>query len=1807
VLLLLALVLSALVVVGAAPLARAATGDVVHVAHAAAAGNTTSQAVRIPDSVVPGDRLLLFLTANSTTSVQAPAGWSDVEQVDGSGTTGRAWTKVAAASDPGAAVRTTTPAAVKWTLSVAAYRTQGGGAPGVAAAEGAAGNSPATTHPAPAAPVTGPGSWVVSAWAEKSSTTATWTTPAGVTRRGDAAATGAGRVSSVLGDSGGPVPTGTVAVRTATTSESVSRSVTFTVVLAPGAVTVNQPPVASFTASCAGLTCAFDAAGSSDPEGAALTYAWTFGDGATATGPTPSRTYAGPGDRTVTLTVSDGSSTHQTTRTVSPTAAPAGGLSSVAHVMAAGNSTSGVLRIPDAVQAGDRLLVFITTNATTTPAAPAGWQPVENVDGSGTSGRSWTRVATAGDAGTNVRITMPISVKWVQALAAYRAASGTPTVAAAEAATGNSPSASHTTPAVPVASPGSWLVSLWSEKSSTTATWSLPAGAVQRSSAAATGSGRVSAVLADSGAPVATGTASGRTATTSVAVSRSLTHSVVLGPGAPVNQTPDAAFTSSCAGLVCGFDASGSSDPDGGTLTYAWAFGDGQTGTGVSPSHTYAGAGQRTVTLTVSDGSATDTATGTVAPSAPTGGPGHTTLMPQTPRTTTPRISSGEIWDIEVVGDRAYVAGTFGSLTNTTGDRATVAQAGLAAFSLTTGLIDTAFRPSFSGGVSAVEASPDGTRLYAGGTFNSVNGVAQKKVASLNPTTGVPVAGFKANGNNQVNALAATDTTLYVGGRITAINGTPQVGLAAVNGATGALDPGFDNQISGGLGPNGALTVQQLKLTHDLRTLVVVHTGRKIAGQDRYGVGLIDTVSKQLLPWRTRLWEDNLQFVGGVQRIYGGDVAPDDSYFVVTSGSGGDRPPINDTAVAFSFDGGDHREPRWISRAFDSIYSVAITEVAVYIGGHFQFNESPTAPDPWPGLDDVGYGTGQGLAAYSLGDAVVRRDHLGALDPATGTALEWNPGSNSFEGNKALEATPRGLLTGGDATTQGGYNVGRVAFFDRSQLPAASTTDTVITAPIEGRVWAGGEPNTITGTAVSPSGVGRVEVEVREGNRYLQDDLTTWGAANTITAQLGSTTGGVTSWSLPVTITDTRVLTVLARAFGANGSSDPVKATKRFETFSLEDATPETGISSPGGSLVTTTSVVVRGTASDDHGVASINLYFRDDQNRYVTQEGTLTSDYTTIRIEPDVVGATSATWQYELTLPHEGEWRFGAMAMDDAGQSDLRWAVRDYTVSSTGQAPTVTLSSPVAATPPTQPPPLTMAPGGRVTFAGTASDDQGLATVEISLRNSTTNEKLASDGTWGTDVQAGSFRISPVNIAGTSYSWSWTTPFDLRPGTYSFTVRATDDLDLSTSSTNQGRITINVGVAGDAPPNGLLSVTGTDMSPQTLHLDLSGTATDDLGVQAVRVALLDSDTGRYVQPGGTMGAGFATLDAVLATPGATSTTWTLPVDLPTGGNFGVTAYAVDTAGQLDTSTSGATARYLVYPGDADPTLNLGLAAPVNGAAFTESRIVVSGRAEDDRAMGRVEVSVLNSANQWMSSNGSFGTTERWVGAFLNSPGSPGSNYSYTTPTLPAGTYRVRVRPVDGYGQYPTTPHEVTVTVAAPASNVAPVAAATVSCTQNVCSFDGRTSTDENAPTLTYAWSFGNGRTGSGSVTSTTFTAAGTFTVTLTVKDEYGATGTTTLTVTIVEPTGNAAPTAVISPPTCVGLTCTTSASSSADPNTGDTITYLWNFGDGTATSTTASPSHAYAAAGTYTLTLTVTDGWGKATTVSRPVTVTAP
>ena len=73
-------------------------------------------------------------------------------------------------------------------------------------------------------------------------------------------------------------------------------------------------------------------------------------------------------------------------------------------------------------------------------------------------------------------------------------------------------------------------------------------------------------------------------------------------PNAPPTAAPGGPHTT-VRNEPVNFDGSGSSDPDGDPLTYAWDFGDGTTGTGIAPSHAYQALGTFVVTLVVHDGS----------------------------------------------------------------------------------------------------------------------------------------------------------------------------------------------------------------------------------------------------------------------------------------------------------------------------------------------------------------------------------------------------------------------------------------------------------------------------------------------------------------------------------------------------------------------------------------------------------------------------------------------------------------------------------------------------------------------------------------------------------------------------------------------------------------------------------------------------------------------------------------------------------------------------------------------------------------------------------------------------------------------------------------------------------------------------------------------------------------------------------------------------------------------------------------------------------------------------------------------------
>jgi len=151
--------------------------------------------------------------------------------------------------------------------------------------------------------------------------------------------------------------------------------------------------------------------------------------------------------------------------------------------------------------------------------------------------------------------------------------------------------------------------------------------------------------------------------------------------------------------------------------------------------------------------------------------------------------------------------------------------------------------------------------------------------------------------------------------------------------------------------------------------------------------------------------------------------------------------------------------------------------------------------------------------------------------------------------------------------------------------------------------------------------------------------------------------------------------------------------------------------------------------------------------------------------------------------------------------------------------------------------------------------------------------------------------------------------------------------------------------------------------------------------------------------------------------------------------------------------------------------------------------------------------------------------------------------------------------------------------------------------------FDGSASVDPDGAVVSYSWNFGNGSTGTGSSAWQRYTAGGTYTVTLVVTDDDGATNSTSQTVRVGPTNQPPAATFGFSPTNpAVNGWVQFDGSGSSDPD-GSIASYSWNFGDGTS-GTGAVAWHRFSAPGTYVVGLTVTDDDGATNSTSRTIQV---
>jgi PKD repeat protein len=285
-------------------------------------------------------------------------------------------------------------------------------------------------------------------------------------------------------------------------------------------------PTASFTHECQALECTFDAASSVDPEGGALSYAWSFGDGSGSSARLITHAFSAAANYTVRLTVTDpGGQTNTLTRQVAVAEAPTGTVAFRAARSSNTSATRPAVTVPAVVQPGDVLLLFATTNRNATMSTPSGWTLLgTRLDGADLESWLFTRLAATDTAGSTITTQLDALSKVSLTLLAYSGAGPVQS----SASTGETVvRATHLSPSVQVSTPGSRVVSHWVDRTDGHTGWTLPASVIGRNNNTGTGSARLTAVTGDSG-PVATGTWQGVTATSGASSGKAVSWSVVV-------------------------------------------------------------------------------------------------------------------------------------------------------------------------------------------------------------------------------------------------------------------------------------------------------------------------------------------------------------------------------------------------------------------------------------------------------------------------------------------------------------------------------------------------------------------------------------------------------------------------------------------------------------------------------------------------------------------------------------------------------------------------------------------------------------------------------------------------------------------------------------------------------------------------------------------------------------------------------------------------------------------------------------------------------------------------------------------------------------------------------------------------------------------------------------------------------------------------------------------------------------------------------------------------------------------------------
>jgi hypothetical protein len=409
------------------------------------------------------------------------------------------------------------------------------------------------------------------------------------------------------------------------------------------------------------------------------------------------------------------------------------------------------------------------------------------------------------------------------------------------------------------------------------------------------------------------------------------------------------------------------------------------------------------------------------------------------PQTQTPHLlttGSGTVDQIRQLaqcGGTMYAVGSFATIKR---ESTTYQRNNIFSFSATSPFKVTAWNPNVNGVVNSITFNGgDCTNAYIGGKFTTVGSVAEKNIAEVNTTTGLPVAAFKHSASAVVQTVLATHGHIIVGGLFTSINSSStDPYLVSLNPATGSDDGFVHLNLSGsyqfpGVASNPTRVYNQA-LSHSGNLDLVMGDFTSVGGVQREQVFMINVggVSATVTGWTSPEFDgsagestpsDPTDGSAGypyqcatVEPFYIQAAAwsPDDqAIYLASTGYHANGFPTGDTPRQGLCDS-ESAFPAtqapvlhtWVNyTGCDSLYSTAADASAVYVGGHERFANNPNGCDflntggiTAPGMAGLDPATG-GLLLNQAGTArYVRSRGLGADDELVTSAGLWIASDN---------------------------------------------------------------------------------------------------------------------------------------------------------------------------------------------------------------------------------------------------------------------------------------------------------------------------------------------------------------------------------------------------------------------------------------------------------------------------------------------------------------------------------------------------------------------------------------------------------------------------------------------------------------------------------------------------------------------------------------------------------------------------------------------------------------------------------------------